>query len=366
MGRTLYPAAFHFAWAAAIPMQSMELAGTGVTKHNNLTLCYTGRLIPTRFLIGVQKCGTSSIFRDLAGVPGMHRPSALKGEPGFYQKEQHFFNHDERFQKGMGFYASHYPPCPSHRDALALDGTPDYSRRPDVAMRIYHAYGPHHAELLRFVFVVRDPATRLRSYYDHFRDRMDPTLATSFTAFATHALQQTVECAARRKVPLHDGDLLWATQENESLCRTRFGVQPVLGSLFAPQLRNWLRWFAASQVAVSCLNGYRTEPAQVWADLERFLLARATRGPLKSQSAPLGTPAATPATQTNTARIKSSVDPFTAQQLDAFFKPHRQDFLQLVRKRSRQDEKSPVPERQRLFVTPARFLGMEESTWFGL
>lgn len=307
---------------------------TGFTLSANGTLCYAGHLVPSRFLLGVQKCGTTSLFGDLARMPGMRIAKHLGSEPGFYAKEQHFFDKAARFQLGMEFYASHYPPCPRRGHVQAVDSTPDYSRHPGVAARLYSAYGERYANNLRFVLIVRDPATRLRSFYDHFHP--SPTLRE----FIIHTLSRAAACASYVNTSLDDGNKLWEVLElGFRECRS---LMPLGGSLYAPQLRSWLSVFKPRQFAITCLYGYYTQTAQVRGELQQFLVGR-TIAPVRMHTKRARRPR-----RANRAHARSSLDRQTGQEINDFFTPHRRDFVGLLRKHSTAEGK------ERLLVTPFR------------
>merc|ERR1711871_696916 len=68
--------------------------------------------LPSVFLLGGEKCGSTSLAFALARHPGIQMARhALPGEPAYFRKEVHFFDDDLRFTRGLGFYAAHFPRC---------------------------------------------------------------------------------------------------------------------------------------------------------------------------------------------------------------------------------------------------------------
>ena len=168
--------------------------------------------VPHAFLIGCQKCGSTSLHAsllrhpsivgacgansadtELAGAtvthaqPGAHDldrnivvngPAGFPKEPGIPGKELHFLDWESRWERGRAFYFCHYPRLEHGIDAeaaaavrhvVALDSTPDYLRDPDVPARL--------ATLLRsyrngkgtkqgkFLVILRNPVDRWISWF---------------------------------------------------------------------------------------------------------------------------------------------------------------------------------------------------------
>lgn len=106
--------------------------------------------LPSFFVLGAQKAGTTALHRWLA-----QQPSACLPE----RKETHFFSHRERFTLGLDWYLGQF----RNRGALALYGEvdPEYIFFPEASRRMKDlGLSP------RFVVVVREP---LRRAYSHYR-----------------------------------------------------------------------------------------------------------------------------------------------------------------------------------------------------
>ncbi len=109
-----------------------------------------GRL-PEFLIIGGQRCGTTSLYRYLAGHPSV-RPAT--------GKELQFFSLHHR--RGQRWYRAHFPVRPP--GVLSFEASPYYLFDPDVPARA--------AAMLpqaRFVALLRDPAERAYSHYLHSR-----------------------------------------------------------------------------------------------------------------------------------------------------------------------------------------------------
>jgi Sulfotransferase domain len=112
--------------------------------------------LPNFLIVGAMKAGTTSLSRYLDLHPDIHMP----------KKEVHFFDREENYQKGEGWYREQLalgyktPPLPS---ALSLgEKTPTYSFNPKCAERI-------HKDLpgVKLVWILREPVARAWSNYLH-------------------------------------------------------------------------------------------------------------------------------------------------------------------------------------------------------
>ena len=118
--------------------------------------------LPTIFISGVQKGGSSSLFELMVSHPqlcgGMH-------------KESHFFDKAENYNKGIDHYKSlyHDKKCSSKKKATYyIDGTP-MIHYTNVWEKVYNTYSED-VELrdrLKFIVLLREPVSRDYSWYEH-------------------------------------------------------------------------------------------------------------------------------------------------------------------------------------------------------
>jgi hypothetical protein len=118
------------------------------------------RVLPDFLIVGAQKCGTSSLYRNL-----IKHPSVI---PAF-EKEIYFFN-TKHFRKGVNWYRAYFPLLPykycvtqiGKRDFLTGEATPGYMFHPHAPRRI--------SELLpdvKIIVLLRNPVDRAYSHYYH-------------------------------------------------------------------------------------------------------------------------------------------------------------------------------------------------------
>lgn len=115
----------------------------------------TARRMPSFFVVGAQKAGTTSLHRWLAAQPGVVLPEI---------KETHYLSWDERYAEGLDSYLRWFP----RGDANSVVGEvdPDYLFFPAVPDRMRALVAAP-----RLVFVFREPLARAYSHYRMTRAR---------------------------------------------------------------------------------------------------------------------------------------------------------------------------------------------------
>lgn len=124
------------------------------------------RVLPDFLIVGAQKCGTTSLYRNLVGHPSIV-PARIK--------EVHFFNNSHNyFQGGVGWYKAHFPTFLRkyyithfrRKDFLTGEASPFYMYHPHAPRRI--------SELLpeaKLIVILRNPVDRAYSHYHHEVER---------------------------------------------------------------------------------------------------------------------------------------------------------------------------------------------------
>ena len=120
-----------------------------------------GGTLPTIFIIGIQKGGSSSLYELMIEHPllcsGLH-------------KEMHYFDHPDNYAKGTDFYRQMFsdPKCDSRNQSQYIDSTP-VLHYPSVWQRIYdtYSYSVEMRDNLKFIVLLREPVAREYSWYQH-------------------------------------------------------------------------------------------------------------------------------------------------------------------------------------------------------
>jgi hypothetical protein len=108
--------------------------------------------LPNLIIIGAMKCGTSSMHNYLDAHPEISMSR---------QKELNFFSFDRNWQRGEDWYGRHF----SATAPIRGESSPSYSKFP----RIPHVPARMKTVIpsARFLYLVRDPLTRIVSHYMH-------------------------------------------------------------------------------------------------------------------------------------------------------------------------------------------------------
>jgi hypothetical protein len=109
--------------------------------------------MPSFFVLGVQKAGTSSLHRWLSMQPDVCLPKL---------KETHFFSHPERFEQGLEWYRAQFPAGQEGGVGVHVLGEvdPEYCYVKEAAQRIRESI-----KKPKFIFVFREPIARAYSHY---------------------------------------------------------------------------------------------------------------------------------------------------------------------------------------------------------
>jgi len=112
--------------------------------------------LPTFFILGAAKCGTTSLANHLRAHPDVFIPDI---------KEVAFFNIDTHWERGVDWYEAWFADADGER--AVGDATPAYLYVPEVVERLATTIGTDAG--CRFVVQLRDPVNRTYSHYWHRR-----------------------------------------------------------------------------------------------------------------------------------------------------------------------------------------------------
>lgn len=158
------------------------------------------------------------------------------------QKEIAFFHHDALFEKGLGWYASHFPTA---ADALYGEVAPQYMYSFEAPTRL-HEFSPD----VKLIAILRDPVDRA---YSAFRMQVRRGLERrTFESFARAAMRQSLSEHVERTL---------SDETNNYLSASCYGW--ILQRYFAR--------FAQKQICVLRLADLQTRAAHVMAQVFSFL-----------------------------------------------------------------------------------------------
>lgn len=203
--------------------------------------CHKGKILPTVFVLGAQKAGSSTLWRDLVAHFPVSPAKVLQGDPGFLNKEPHFFDSDDHWEQGPEWYLNHFPRCDSYdAERRTLDGTPNYLGSGHYAApRIKKLYADR-AKDLKFIIIVRDPAKRMEAGYWHFM----PNHLGGFDDFVNQTIGKAYE---------------WIQGKGGE----PYSPNPYHGSLYGRFVKEWLNHFDADQFTLVTLQQYNEDPQEV-------------------------------------------------------------------------------------------------------
>lgn len=209
------------------------------------------RLLPDFIIIGTQKGGTSSLYTYLSQHPCI-RTAAIK--------EVHFF--DENFGKGLNWYRRFFPTIAHkiadltvHKKETMLTGeaSPYYMFHPLAAKRIA-ATVPR----IKLVAMLRNPATRAYSHYQHEVRAGDEPLSS----FA--------EAIAREKERLQgEKEKVLAEAQYNSFNYRHYSY--LARGIYADQLENWFTFFPREQIFIIASEEFYANPARIYQETLEFL-----------------------------------------------------------------------------------------------
>jgi len=219
--------------------------------------CEMGRVMPSVHMLGAQKAGSTSLYKDLIRRFQLQPASVLYKEADWMAKEVSFFADDKRFNRGRHFYLKHYPLCTTAgKWVRSLDASIALDHGEAYVNRLADFYGDK-AKEIKFIVIVRDPVRRMESEFHHGEEMIGnedttgkagaPNKVQSESKFEQYVLKQLAA----------DGD---ATKWKASN-RTEDPPQYFKGSSYAFMLKHWLKRFNPDQFIILTLKQYQTRTA---------------------------------------------------------------------------------------------------------
>jgi hypothetical protein len=209
------------------------------------------RMLPSFFIIGVQKGGTSAMSEYLSVHPQLVRPQ---------RKDIYFFNNAENFAKGMHWYRAHFAHplyCllkqwrTGTKVKTTFDATPNYFAAPGAAARL-HTFFPD----AKLVVLLRNPVQRAWSNWRMNRRH----------GFEPLGFEEALQAEDNR---LAAEDWFAATHGTHSYVRQRLGYRS--NGIYIHFMREWLQYFPASHFFIRTTEEMEADTASVYNELTDFL-----------------------------------------------------------------------------------------------
>ncbi len=219
-----------------------------------------GRLLPSLFIIGSIKTGSSSLWSQLVDGAKSHLThGALTDKGDISAKEKDFFGDPSMWRRGRGWYERIWPQCPAEGQGVlvGIDATPAYHVWHDAPKNMATFFGAGHSGTaqLRLVWMLREPVSKFWSYFWELKSYGGEWDKVDFAGWAAPKLARARECL--RADP---SSPLWPP----SLPPPYQSCAPHLDhGLYHPQLVRWLQFFRARQLLLVSFKGYARAPSEV-------------------------------------------------------------------------------------------------------
>lgn len=322
-------------------------------------LCWNGKVAPTLFVIGCQKCGTTSLWEDaVKHIYGL--------TTGTYKEHHYWYYKDTRYVDGtMDNYVMDFPDCddledatlPSKGQIIGADFDPQmgYQDVPqNIAAAYTDAFGTQSLDDLTFVSILRDPVNRTFSYFYHALnegwldvvgcddccdgwwvpsscdcDDGEPegasccteklteaeryaTCNTTFDHWVDTQLDRANDCLAKTSFLNHE-KTLWPD------C----GDSGLFASLYVYQLENFVQFFRNSQMKIIPFDLYTADPNRAVTHIAQWAGAWGYQNYTYN--------AEDVNTATGQQRFEVSMSPDTEAKLVEFFEPYNRMLYEFIR-----------------------------------
>jgi hypothetical protein len=237
--------------------------------------------LPDFVVIGAQKCGTTFFYRLLGEHPNVQPPTGAR--------EVHYFDHPERFDKGIEWYRRCFPPprWQDGRRSITGEKSPSYLFHPHAAKRMSEAVPE-----ARLIVLLRNPVDRAYSHYHH----------TKRQGFETLRFEEAIEAEETRL--RSDRDRMLEDEHFTSPARRRYSYRA--RGVYVDQLLRWSEFFPEEQMLVLKSEDF----------FER------TTDTLKLVQGFLGLPYRKLDLQRGKQKPREPMDPATRRRLEEYFEPH--------------------------------------------
>jgi len=207
------------------------------------------RMLPSFFIIGAQRSGTTSLYNYLASHPAI--ASSL-------MKEVHFF--DFRYRKGVLWYRSHFPTLlyqhfprsTRGKSCIAGEASPYYICHPHAPKRIAAALPQ-----AKLIALLRNPVDRAYSHYHH-------EVRLGFESLSFRDAVEREEERLRGEM-----ERMLADENYYSFNHHHFSY--LSRGLYADQLSLWFRYLPREQFLIIKSEDFYSNPSGIYRQVTEFL-----------------------------------------------------------------------------------------------
>ena len=296
---------------------------------------------PDIFLIGEQKCGTTSLNKLLIDHPRICRKGV---------KEKHFFSdsgNDTEWLSKTDAFNSEFSKC--KKNELTIDATPSYVSLDYVPDRIKRSYTADNLRAKKFILVLREPAAR---HYSEYQRLVPGCLVllddAARMAYASSEMVETAENKCRAILKKHSkGDQKFNLSQIQvsnvmtfnEWSNSFFGLKQLARGEYHAQITNWLQYISRSQLMILNFEELVTDTTATMLRLSRFLNIDGTAFYNKHRTIVLPAPAAR---NHYVAYDLAKLDCETLTALERYFLIVNQGLLHVINNHTSRPDSEPI------------------------
>lgn len=203
---------------------------------------------PKFMVLGVHKGGSTAMYNYLI-KHGRIRPAVCK--------EIHFFDDEERFRRGRGFYLRHFPDVSKYQGhVITGEGSPAYIRFPLVVTRVKSMFPD-----VKFILTLREPSTRFESHWVGAKDNHNGPMGRMSCEEAWNASLARLEGC-------------YANEEDEEVCDRRMHENAIVRGIYTFQIHQWMKAFPPEQFFIVQAEAVFKDPPRMMQKVAKFLNIR--------------------------------------------------------------------------------------------
>ena len=207
------------------------------------------RVMPDFFILGAQKCGTTSLYYYLVEQPSI---------ASAWRKELRFF--DNNFQRGLSWYRGQFPFSirkyyAEHirkRAFITGEASPNYLFYPNVPKRVAEIFPQ-----AKLIILLRNPVDRAYSHYRHTVARGREKLS----------FEDATACEEERT--RGDAEKMVTDENYYSYNYDHYSY--LARGVYVDQLQRWFRWFPGEQFLIHRSEDLYTNPVTIFKQTMEFL-----------------------------------------------------------------------------------------------
>lgn len=272
------------------------------------------------FIIGAQKCGTSTLYDNLIKHKNIH---------GGRVKEKNFFSYEHHCQRNLDWYHNLFPKksvifYKSSKKHYFLDASPSYLSLKHAADKI-SKYNPE----AKFIVMMRNPVDRAFSAWNMYRQMNLLKIDEKKVLFENHVNEnvskrdeQFVNLINLEKFPSFE-EMVQGELSNISDYSDVPGI--LSRGIYHAQIEYYLSLFKPNQFFFICTEEFKHSKTQILSELMHFLELKNNLPKEKL-------------TDTHIRNYEQKMSPETRSKLLKFYVPHNEKLYALLNKKYKWDE----------------------------